>query len=147
MNKVLYRSVRSAVPLLLAAVFTPLAQAQEFSCPASLPVQQTASATPAGWEALLDQTPANFDRVAFYLGNPADNASLAPDGKSATKAEERTTWTFKRSAGDHFWLACVYDGSRVFLAQKLKDEVAACTVHYQLLPSGSRLRIKAITCK
>jgi hypothetical protein len=134
--------------LILGLAVSPLwLKAQDFLCPATLTVQQVAATVPAGWNAVPVPEPPNFDRVAFYLSNPLEGASLVPDGRSVTKGVEQVTWTFKHASGDQFWIGCIYAGTRVLLAQKLKSDVSACTVSYDLLPSGSRLRVKSITCK
>jgi hypothetical protein len=136
------------IALLLCPVFSPLClDAQNFVCPPTLPVQQVAAHVPSGWNAIsLSESP-SLDRVAFYLSDPTEGASLVPDGRRVTKNEEQVTWTFKHSSGDEFWLGCIYVGSRILLAKKLTSTVTACTVGYDLLPSGSRLRIKSITCR
>jgi hypothetical protein len=134
--------------VLLGFVLSPLClDAQKFVCPPTLSVQQIAARVPPGWNAISLSNPPSLDRVAFYLSNPAEGASLIPDGRSVINNEEQVTWTFKRSSGDEFWLGCIYVGSRVILAKKLTGDVTACVVRYDLLPSGSRLRINSIICR
>jgi hypothetical protein len=120
---------------------------EDFTCPASLSVQQTAAKVPSGWEAIPSSEPAHLDRIAFYLHNPKIGGALVPDKTSDQKGEARDTWNFIANPGDDFWLGCVYTGSSLVLAQKLKAGISQCVVRYDLLPSGSRLRVKSISCK
>jgi hypothetical protein len=89
----------------------------------------------------------HLDRVAFYFKHPKDSGTLVPDKTDKQKGEERVTWNFVHGTGDEFWLGCLYTGTTVVLAQKLKPDVSQCVVRYDLLPSGSRLRIKAVSCR
>ena len=120
--------------------------AADFVCPASLSVSQTATRVPLGWEAISSAEPLSLERVALYLGNPKEGGVLVPDKTDKQGGVERLTWTFARRPSDEFWLGCSYTGTTVILAQKLKRDVSQCVVQYDLLPSGSRLRVKAISC-
>jgi hypothetical protein len=121
--------------------------AQDLACPVSLSVQQTAVNLPSDWEATSTSEPLHLDRVAFYLKHPKLGGALVPDKTDKQKDQERVTWSLVGGAGDDFWLGCLYTGTTVILAQKLKKDVSQCVVRYDLLPSGSRLRVKAISCK
>ncbi len=121
--------------------------AQDLACPVSLSVQQTAASVPAGWEATASSEPVHLSRVAFYLKNPREGGALVPDKSEKQKDEERVTWSFVSGPGDEFWLGCVYTETTVLLAQRLKKGISRCVVRYGLLPSGSRIRVKSISCK
>jgi hypothetical protein len=119
----------------------------KLACPTSVTVTQAVQNAPSGWEAVNGSGAAQLERAAFYLMHPSKGGSLAPDGTKKSKGEERDTWTFVRKPGDEFWLGCVYQGTTVILARKLDNKVSRCDVSYELLPSGSRLRLKGISCK
>jgi len=119
--------------------------ALDLTCPQSLSVTQTAANVPSGWEATSGSEPASLQRVAFYIGSPKDRGTIVPDKTDKQNNEERVTWNFVRGPGDEFWLGCSYTGTTVVLAQKLSAGVSQCVVHYDLLPSGSRLRVRAIS--
>jgi hypothetical protein len=120
--------------------------AADLACPVALSVRQTATSVPSGWEATSSSEPAHLDGVTFYLKHPKDGGALVPDKTVKQKGEERVTWSFVSQPGDEFWLGCRYTGTTVILVQKLKKDVSQCVVRYDLLPSGSRLRVKAIGC-
>jgi hypothetical protein len=121
--------------------------AEDLVCPESFYVQQTATTVPSGWEAASSSQAVHLDRVAFFLNNPKSGNTLVPDKTNKRANEERVSWTFARGPGDNFWLGCLYTGTTVILTHKLKADVSLCVVRYELLPSGSRLRVKAISCK
>lgn len=121
--------------------------AADLACPVSLSVRQTAVNVSAEWEATSVSESVHLDHVAFYLKHPKEGGALVPDKSAKQKGEERVTWNFVRGPGDEFWLGCLYTGTTIILAQKLKPDVSQCVVQYDLLPSGSRLRVKAISCK
>jgi hypothetical protein len=124
-----------------------LSFAGDISCPMSVSVNQTAINLPSGWETIPSSEPAHLDRVGFYLGHPSSGGTLTPDTQQKRSGEEAVTWKFVRGAGDEFWVGCLYAGTKIIIAQKLDTHLSQCVVRYALLPSGSRLRLIAISCK
>jgi len=132
---------------LVAGVLCNSSWAAELKCPTSVAVRQELQTTPAGWEAVGGSSDVQLDRVAFYLKDPSLGGSLVPDATQRSKGEEREIWKFKANPGDEFWMGCVYLDTTVILARKLDTTVSKCEVRYELLPSGSRLRVKQILCE
>lgn len=132
------------VQFLLLALFSG---ASDLNCPGTLPVQQTATAIPAGWDAVQIDRQELIDKVSFYLSHPSSGGALVPDKTQKTGSEERVIWTFTRKPGDDFWMACSYINTSVLLTRKLGSDVSECMVSYDLLPSGKRLRLKGVLCK
>jgi hypothetical protein len=133
---------------LFAMVFlgvSSFALASDMSCPASISAKQELQA-PAGWEAVGGSSNVRLERVAFYLKHPGLGGSLVPDVTHRDKGEERESWTFVSNPGDEFWMGCVYQDTTVILARKLDKGISKCVVSYELLPSGSRLRVKQVAC-
>lgn len=122
------------------------ALAGDMNCPASLAAKQQLQA-PRGWEAVGGSSEVRLDRVAFYLKHPSLGGSLVPDATHRSKDEERESWTFISNPGDEFWLGCVYRDTTVILARKLDKAISKCVVSYELLPSGTRLRVKQVSCE
>jgi hypothetical protein len=122
-----------------------LAWASDMSCPVSIPAKQELQA-PADWEAVGGSSDVRLERVAFYLKHPSLGGSLVPDATRRSKGEERESWTFVSNPGDEFWMGCVYQDTTVILARKLDKAISKCVVSYELLPSGTRLRVKQVTC-
>jgi hypothetical protein len=122
------------------------ALASDMSCPASVAVRQELQ-SPAGWEAVGGSSKVRLERIAFYLKHPSLGGSLVPDTTNRGKSEERESWTFVSNPGDEYWLGCVYRDTTVILARKLDRAISRCVVSYELLPSGSRLRVKLVACE
>jgi len=122
------------------------ALASDMSCPASVAARQELQA-PAGWEAVGGSSEVRLERVAFYLKHPSLGGRLAPDATRRGKGEETESWTFVSNPGDEFWLGCVYRNTTVILARKLDKAISKCVVSYEMLPSGSRLRVKRVACE
>jgi hypothetical protein len=139
---------RIVFAVLAAAALSPvLLMALDFTCPDSLSTSQSATRTPPGWEAVPSSGTAHLDSVGFYLDNPGKGGALAPDKTEKKEREESVLWTFSRAPGDQFWAACIYTGTNLMLVRKIAPDVSKCEVRYALLPSGSRLRLTAISCK
>jgi hypothetical protein len=129
----------------LLGIASRLGLASDLECPASVTVKQEIQA-PLGWEAVARSSDQQLDRVAFYLKHPSLGGSLVPNATRRSKGEEQVGWAFVPNPGDEFWMGCIYQSTTVILARKLDKQISKCEVRYELLPSGSRLRVKRISC-
>jgi hypothetical protein len=141
------RAVLFFLALLVAGILPSSLSAADLKCPTSVAVRQELQATPAGWEAVGGSSDVQLDRVAFYLKHPNIGGSLVPDATERSKGEERESWKFVSAPGDKFWMGCIYHDTTVILARELDTGVSKCEVRYELLRSGSRLRVKQISCE
>jgi hypothetical protein len=98
-------------------------------------------------EALGESGTRPLDKVVVYLSHPTQNGALVPDSTKRTKTEERVTWRLVRGPSDEFWVGCTYHGTTAIMAKRLGQDVRQCVASYQLLPSGSRLRLIGMSCK
>ena len=133
--------------LCVTVLMTGNSRASDLKCPESASVKQRLEAGPSGWEVVGGSDEVKLDRVGFYLRHPREAGSLVPDATQKVQGEERVIWNFQRNPGDQFWIGCIYRDTTIMLAQKLDPKISRCEVRYELLTSGSRLRVKGVACK
>ena len=103
----MHRVLRFLATCLLCAAFSvAVLPAEEFTCPATLPVRQTAISLQNGWEAVPNNDPVHLDGVSIFYKHPRERGSQVPDKMDRTKVEESVTWNIVRAPGDEFWLGC-----------------------------------------
>ncbi len=108
------------------------ASAELIRCPESVLVHQTATSTPEGWSASLEDSPPRLAGVAFYDGPVQEGASLVPDHPGDAGAKDyQAAWRFDPASKRGFWIACEYTGTRIVLSRRLTD-VSVCRVRYDL---------------
>ena len=136
--------------LLIASCCTAAASdsvATEIKCPDSIRERPVVETQVEGWDVVGEAGVRPLDRVGIYLFNPAKNGALVPDATKRTKTEERVTWLLVRGQSDEFWVGCIYHGTTALLAKRLDQDVGQCVASYQLLPTGTRLRLIRMSCK
>jgi hypothetical protein len=116
-------------------------------CPTTVTVKPSVQSIGPEWKSIESSSTLSLERVAFFLKDPSGAGALVPNSTKKLKGEEREVWTFVRATGDVFWLSCVYHDTTAMLARRLDPTISQCEVLYDLLPTGRRLRVKAITCK
>jgi hypothetical protein len=120
--------------------------ATEIKCPDSISETPVVEARGDGWEVVAEPGHRPLDKVGVFLFHPAQHGALVPDSTKRTKTEERLTWQLVRGQTDEFWVGCMYQGTTAILAQRLAKDVGQCVASYRLLPSGTRLRLIAMSC-
>jgi hypothetical protein len=145
--------IRNYRSFLMVALFSALTNsaclAIDFQCPATVEVSQQLAEPPAPWQALNDQARGghHLDNVGFYSGDPKNKGAVVPDKTSREKGLAKTTWFFPQKKSADFWISCSYTDTNVILTQQLPNGLSYCEVTSEVLPSGSRLRIKSIVCR
>ena len=134
---------------LCCALATSTCLAAEFQCPASVQVSENLANQIPPWEVVMDQGRGgyNLDNVGFYSGHPRNKAAVVPDKTARSKGLEKTTWRFPEKKSADYWINCFYANTNITLTRQLPDGLSHCEVASELLPSGSVLRIKSISCK
>jgi hypothetical protein len=140
-------------PLLLLFLLCSAASASdsivtEIKCPDSIRERPVVETQADGWDVVAGEPGMRpLDKVGVYLSHPSQNDALVPDSTKRTKTEERVTWQLVRGQSDEFWVGCTYQGTTAVMAKRLGQDVGQCVASYQLLPSGSRLRLIGMSCK
>ena len=131
-----------AALVLLAAGSMPGAGFE--SCPSQVAVQPQRIAKPiSGWSVISSEEPHQLTSIAFYDGDPKENASLAPD----QAGRQRQVWTLAAQSRP-YWLSCHYSGTTVVLARPLPAAVRQCVVTYEPSVTLEGMpQIKEISCK
>jgi len=102
--------------------------AQEIQCPPTVEVRQVATEVPPGFTPAVSATPPRLAAVAFFDGNPEEEASLVYDRLTPGRHGSRAYWTFQPNA--HIWLSCSYTGTSIVLSRPLPN-VTRCMVAYK----------------
>ncbi|MYN10570.1 STY0301 family protein [Pseudoduganella aquatica] len=116
-------------------------------CPHALVVDQTVTSPHEGWEALQDAGLAqpSLTNIAVYTGHPSRLGSLIPVSRRIGRKEVHT-WQLPDDP-ERYWIACVYDNSRILLIKPLPKETHRCTQTDKLLSNGRRNGIESFVCE
>jgi len=120
----------------------------ESLCPATISVEQRATAVPEGWEATQSTVTPRIAMVTFFDGPPAERASLKYDSEQKEKREWIATWNLQ-SGSRGYWIQCGYDGTTMVLSRRLPASVTTCRVTYERrTQAASGLpAVKHVACK
>ena len=102
----------------------------ESLCPATMSVEQRATAVPEGWEATQSGTKPQIAVVTFFDGPPAERASLKYDSEQKEKREWVATWNLRPNSRG-YWIQCGYDSTTAVLSRRLPESVTTCRVIYE----------------
>jgi hypothetical protein len=134
------------VPILLLT-YVAAAPAIEISCPRSILEAPSVSADLPDWQIVASVGERPLEQAGVYLGDPSERGAQVPDATRKKKAYETVTWQLVHSKDDAFWIGCSYGGTTAMLFRKLDPTLKQCQATYDLLPSGRRLHLKAISCR
>jgi hypothetical protein len=134
---------------LCAVLISSMSFAIELQCPASVEVSEKLINEPMSWEGLIDQSRGghHLESVGFYVGHPKNKGGVVPDNTARSKDLAKTTWRFPEKKSDDFWIGCTYANTNAMLTQQLPNGLSYCEATSELLPSGSKLRIKSVVCR
>ena len=135
--------------VLYCALATSTCLAVDLQCPASVQISESLANQIPPWEAVVDQGRGgyNLDNVGLYSGHPKNKAAVVPDKTTRSKGLAKTTWRFPQKKSADFWISCSYANTSILLTRQLPDGLSHCEVTSELLPSGSVLGIRSITCE
>jgi hypothetical protein len=137
--------------ILLLALCLPFvahpAVAANIVCPSSIVEAPGVSTEVKDWSVVAASGERQLEHVGIYLGSISEHGAQVPDSVKSVKAKETVTWRLTRKESDTFWIGCSYVGTTAMLFQKVDAAVATCVASYDLLPSGKRQRLSAMSCR
>jgi hypothetical protein len=140
-----WRSLAVLAVITLAGGLHVGAFAAEVNCPASLRETPGVVDPGPGWTVLARAADRPLESVMVYWGPGTEPAAQVPDETQKKKLIESVRWDLPRQQ-EPYWIACAYVGTSALVLQKLGADLSRCVVTYDLLPSGRRLRVKAVSC-
>lgn len=133
--------------VLLAAAFSSGARADGLYCPSSLEETPSVAEQDAPWVLVASPGHRPLEHAGLYLGDPREKAAQVPDARKRTRGSESVTWILKPRTNEEVWLGCSYTGTTAMLFRKIGEAVRECTIDYDLLPTGKRLRLNRVSCR
>ena len=120
----------------------------ESACPATIVVEQRASAPAPDWTVSYSGYETAVAGVTIFDGPPAQQASLVPDSEKQVADNIIQVWQLPRS--DHgYWLQCNYANTTAQISRRLPASATQCVVvydHNERLSGGAYV-IKSVSCK
>ena len=131
-----------------ACVIAPMHFAQaESACPATIAVEQKASAPAPDWTVSYSGYETAVAGVTIFDGPPAEQASLVPDNEKTSGDNIIQTWQLAKSARG-YWLQCNYANTTAQISRRLPAEITRCDVIYDHnLRFGGGNVVKSVNCK
>lgn len=122
-------------------------RAEEIRCPHLISEAPSVQTAEPGWTIVATEGKRPLERAGVYLGPPPEYGALVPDATHRSSRKETVTWHLVRTPEDVFSIGCAYTGTTAMVFKKLDSSVTTCTVTYDLLPSGSRQRLRLLECR
>ncbi|MGA9723524.1 MAG: STY0301 family protein [Candidatus Binatus sp.] len=125
-----------------------IARAQA-TCPATISVEQKASAPAADWTITYSGFQTAVAGVTIFDGPPSQQASLVPDNEKTIGDAVTQTWRLVKSDRG-YWLQCEYANTTVQIYRRLPADVSRCDVTYERnvrFGGEGRRVIKKINCE
>jgi hypothetical protein len=119
--------------------------AGEVKCPVALTETPGVVEPGSGWTVVAVAADRPLESVAIYLGPDNERAAQVPDVNRKKNLVESVTWNLLPHQHP-YWVGCAYTATSALVFQKLGADLSRCTVSYDLLPSGRRLRVKTLVC-
>jgi hypothetical protein len=135
------------IGLVCATLPAHFAQA-ESACPATVVVEQRASAPSADWTVSYSGYETAVAGVTIFDGPPAEQASLVPDKEKNLGDSIIQVWQLPKSARG-YWLQCNYANTTAQIARRLEG-VTRCDVvsdHNMRFGGGGGYVVKSVNCK
>jgi hypothetical protein len=120
----------------------------ESACPATVTVEQRASAPTADWAVTYSGYQTAVAGVTIFDGPPAEQASLVPDSEKPSGDNLIQVWQLPKSDRG-YWLQCNYANTTAQISRRLPASVSRCDVvlnHNQRFSGGSYV-VKSVNCK
>lgn len=113
--------MRALVLLAIALLGGKLMAAPD--CPASINSQETLPQVPEAWSLSPQNGPQRLRAISLFDGPPHEGAALRPEESAGGR---RQVWRFDATSGRGIWLACIYEGSRLMLSQRIEPTPRVC---------------------
>ena len=129
----------------MLAVAAAPADAEEYSCPASIRVKQGADAGQNGWQIVASDATHQLASVGFFDGHPRQEAALKPLTNRKRGTTRTMTWAFGGGGAMDVWVSCAYRSTRVEMARQILTGSRSCSVIYDEQPNRNPV-VKRISC-
>jgi hypothetical protein len=133
-----------------ACAIAPVRFAQaESSCPATVVVEQRASAPAPDWAVTYSGYETAVAGVTIFDGPPAEQASLVPDNEKTVGDNIIQGWQLPKSERG-YWLQCNYANTTAQISRRLPASVTRCDVvldHNMHFGGGGGNVVKSVNCK
>ena len=108
--------------LLCGLLATPIACAQQVSCPLTIHEGAVEVNAPSGWQA--SSSLAHLGSAGMTRGNPRRLGYLVPEATRNLKDGAVDSWRFAK--GEEKWLWCGYGREVIQLAKRMSDAATKC---------------------
>jgi hypothetical protein len=120
----------------------------ESACPATIVVEQRASAPGPDWAVTYSGYETAVAGVTIFDGPPAEQASLVPDNEKTVGDNIIQAWQLPKSERG-YWLQCNYANTTAQISRRLSANVTRCEVvldHSMHFGGGGNV-VKSVNCK
>jgi len=120
----------------------------ESACPATIVVEQRASAPAPDWTVSYSGYETAVAGVTIFDGPPAQQASLVPDNEKQVGDNIIQVWQLPKSDRG-YWLQCNYANTTAQIVRRLPPNLSRCDVvlNHNLRFSGGSNVVKSVNCK
>jgi hypothetical protein len=120
----------------------------ESACPATIVVEQRASAPAPDWTVSYSGYETAVAGVTIFDGPPAQQASLVPDSEKPVGDHIIQVWQLPNSDRG-YWLQCNYANTTSQISRRLPASVKRCDVvlNRNMRFSGGSNVVKSVNCK
>jgi len=140
---------QTLILIAFACAIAPVRFAQaESACPATIAVQQRASAPASDWTVTYSGYETAVAGVTIFDGPPAQQASLVPDNEKTVGDSIIQVWQLPKSDRG-YWLQCNYANTTAQISRRLEPGVSRCDVvlNQNMRFSGGGNVVKSVNCK
>ena len=140
---------QTLILIAFACAIAPVRFAQaESACPATIAVQQRASAPASDWTVTYSGYETAVAGVTIFDGPPAQQASLVPDNEKTVGDSIIQVWQLPKS-NRRYWLQCDYANTTAQISRRLESGVSRCDVvlNQNMRFSGGGNVVKSVNCK
>ena len=120
----------------------------ESACPATIVVDQRASAPAPDWTVSYSGYETAVAGVTIFDGPPAQQASLVPDSEKTVGDSIIQVWQLPKSDRG-YWIQCNYANTTSQISRRLPPSVRRCDVvlNQTMRFSGGGNVVKSVNCK
>ena len=141
---------QTLILIAFACAIAPVRFAQaESACPATIAVQQRASAPASDWTVTYSGYETAVAGVTIYDGPPAQQASLVPDSEQPVGDNIFQVWKLPKSDRG-YWLQCNYANTTAQISRPLPASSRRCDVvlnHNVRFGGGGGNVVRSVNCK
>ena len=135
--------------ILVACAIAPVHFARaESACPATVTVEQRASAPAPDWAVTYSGYQTAVAGVTIFDGPPPEQASLVPDSEKPSGDNLIQIWQLPKSDRG-YWLQCNYANTTAQISRRLPASVSRCDVvlNHNMHFAGGGDVVKSVNCK